>query len=410
MTKRIFIVTVLSLGLFGLTLLAGTPLSLGWDCTLVFEPAEVILLDVFQSVLEVEYRAGSFLAASRSEFQRFGFLWQEFNGCGRLGAFDLRADILFGAATGDYLYAQAIGKMALGGVDMGIYFAHLGDAVYGGPADGCAIRLAASLGALDVISITELGARIADRDFDGITIVHAATGLSRTYVTDPVVAGQGFTGQKVTVGGLGFGCIEEIETTLYITCKGFDFASFELSGIESGISWLTFDLGVTFQTASKTVLLTPALVIGEPLCIAPYFDLSASLESCILGGLDITYSWNGVTFRDVTALGTGRFVITTPEYGSMIEMTADAVERGHEFYADYWELLSIEIDGEACCGGRYTLLLNTYFEDGADKLLGWGMTYVEGSIGLTAGTTLSLSLTVDTSGLDSLAVGFDLRW
>jgi hypothetical protein len=208
-----------------------------------------------------------------------------------------------------------------------------------------------SVGSLDIVSTTGFGAGIADDDFDGITIVHTASGFSRSYVTDPVVAGQGITGQKVTVSGLSLGCVEEIETTFYITCGGFEYLSFELEEIGSGISWLTYDLEVTFEVQTKTIAVTPALLVGDVLCLTPCFGIypaaaAFSLGRIVFGGFDLTYSWNGATLRDVTVLDPRRCAITTPEYGSVLEEIEDVVENGHEYYGGYWALLSLEIDGE----------------------------------------------------------------
>jgi len=415
MTRRIFIATMLSVALTGLALVRGAPFDVTWDVRLSLDPDGGTFVDAFQSIVEVDYTLSGFTGTSRSEFQEFGFLWQELSAVGKLGAFDVRADILFGPSTGDYLYAQLIGEMAIGGAEIGVYYAQLSDAILGGAADGFAFRLAGSVGGLDIVSITELGARIADDDFDGIEIVHTASGFSRSYATDPVVPGQGFTGQKVTVGGLSVGCVDDVETTLYVTCAGFDELSFALSGIDSGLSWLAYDLEVAFAVQTKTVTVTPRLLVAEVLCLTPMFGImpasaTFSLDGIVLGGFDLTYSWNGVTLRDVTVLDPGRYVITTPAYGSALESLADAIDGGHAYYADYWELLSLLIDGEACCGGRYALRIDTYFEQGAGGIFGWGMTEVEGTVGIGRATELTLALQLDAGGLETLSIGFGLTW
>ena len=415
MNKRILIAGLLMIGLFGLTLLAGDPFTIVWDNTLTLTSDGSLLFDEYQSVLQVDYRVSPFTSTSRSEIQRCGFLWQEFNIHGDWRGFGIQADILFGPSTSDYLYTQLIAEMNLAGIHLGLYFAQLSNAVLGGAADGFAIRVTGSIGSLGIVSTTEFGARVADEDFDGIAIVHTASGFSRSYATDPVVAGQGFTGQKVAISGFSIGCVEDIKTTLYVTCAGFDFISFELSDIELGISWLIFDLAVKFEVQTKTVTLTPRLAFGESLCFTPYFTLTPTetaftIDGIILGGLGLTYSSNGVTIRDVTVLHTGRYTITTPQYGSVLETIEDAVENGHEYYADFWELLSIEVDGDACCGGGYRVLINTYFDRDSTGIFGIGMMHIEGSVGIGSSTVLSTHLTVDTNGTDSLGFGFKAIW
>ena len=293
-----------------------------------------------------------------------------------------------------------------------------------GPADGSAIRLAGSVGTFDIVSITEFGARIEDDDFNGITIYHAGTGLYKHYVTNPIVIGQGFTGEKVTVSGWSFGCVEDIATTLYMTCEGFDFLKFELSGVDVGLSWLSFDVELTFQVQIKSIVLTPTLLLCEAVCIDVYaavltdapdntiYDGFTSITGISLYGLGFTSSWDGVTIKGLTVLDTGHYAITTPEYGSVIEEIVEALEDGHEFYPDYWELFSIEVVGDGCCGGSYTFLANTYFDKNETNLFGWGMTHIEVTIPINTVIFLTGEIEVDddTPGLDHFGFGFEVGW
>ena len=430
MTKRILVATMIITALVGLTLLASGPLSGSWTSELTFRPNGTFaqFIRSLESLIVVDYTGSGFAATSTSEFQLFGFVWQEFEVVGTLGAFGYQTNALFGPSTEKkYIYAQFIGSVSLAGLDMGLYFAQLSDAVLGGAADGFAIRLAGSIGTVDVVSITELGAKIKDDDFDGITIVHAASGLERSYITDPVVFGQGFTGQKVTVSGLSFACVNDITTTLYATCAGFDFLKFELEGIDVGLSWLTFDVELTFQTQTKSIALTPTLVLADALCIDLYaevltdapvgtnttntlFDSYNSITGIGIYGLGFSYSWNGVTVKELTVLDTGRYAITTEEYGSVIEEIVEALENSHEYYADYWELLSIEVVGDGCCGGTNRFLANTYFNKNETALFGWGMTYIEGEAAINSTISLSTQLEVSTDGADYYGFGVEVSW
>ena len=290
------------------------------------------------------------------------------------------------------------------------------------------IRLAGSVGAVDVVSITEMGAKIADADFDGITIVHAGSGLERSYATDPVVFGQGFTGQKVTVSGLSFGCVNDLTTTLYITCAGgVDFIKFELDEIAFGLSWLTLDLDLTFQTTVKTIGLTPALVLGEALCIDVYaevltdapvgtnttntiYDAYNSITGISIYGLGFSYSWDGITVKELTVFDTGRYAITTHEYGSQLEEIVESIENGHEYYVNYWELISIEVERDGCCGGTNSFLANTYFNKDETALFGWGMTHLEADVAVSSTISFTTELEVSTSGVDYIGFGIEVAW
>ena len=403
-------------GFLGLTLVAEGPFSAIWEMGITFDPNGTFVSGI-ESTADLAYATGPVLWTSYSNFQlTVGYLWQEFGVRGDLGAFAIEGDVLFGPSTEDFLYAQAIMALSIAGVDVGLYYANLSDAVLGGPADGFALRVAGSVAALDIISITEMGARIEDEDFDGIDVVHSATGLYRHYETNPVVPGQGFTGEKVAVGGWSYGCIGDIRTILYFTCTGFDFFAVDLEDIDLGIGWLKTDLLVTYEVQTKSVALTPRIIVGDGLvCFEPYFAVvfgasAWEVDGFELGGLALVCAWNGVTVKDLTVFDPGRFVITTEDYGSRIESLEDAIEDGHEYYADYWELLSIEVVFDGCCGGTNRMLINTYFEEGSGGIFGWGMSYVEASVGLSMDIELSGNMTVSTTGLDALGLGIRLHW
>jgi hypothetical protein len=418
------VVAVVATALFGLTLLAAGPFSGSWSNEVLVEVG-TSLFKSLDSVLHLDYSFGGLVATSESEiYLAGGFVWQGFGMSGRLGAFDIQTDVLFGPSTSDFIYSQAIVTTSLAGVDLGFYFAQLSDAVLGGPASGVAFRLAGSVGAIDVVSVTEFGARIQDDDVDGITIYHAATGLYKSYVTNPIVpvtsdstctigGNKGFTGEKVSLSGLSFGCVEDIGTTLYITKDGFDSFTIDLTGIDIGIAWLALDFELVFTLDTKSLALTPTFVVGEAICIDTYLDVltnAASITGIEVYGFGLVYSWNGVTVKDLTVLDTGRYAITTPEYGSVIEEIATALDEGHDVYSDYWELLSIEVTRAGCCGGDFTFLANTYFSKTATSLFSWGMTYVEAKVPFGSSLFLSGSVAVEASGLEHVGFGVGVKW
>jgi len=432
MTTRILIAATMAVVVFGLTLVAGPFFgSLTSEALFTVDKAtEHVSQYSLDSMFTLNYAFGSFVSTSESEFYLLGYIWQGFGLTGGLGAFDVQADLLFGPSTAEFIYAQEIVTASIAGVELGFYWATLSDAVLGGPANGAVLRLAGSVGGCDIVSVTELGARIRDDEFDGITIVHVDTGLSKSYVTNPIVATQtgpvcvgGFTGEKVTINGMSFGCIEDLTTTLYLTClSGFEWVRFEVEGICTGLSWLSLDLALSFELQTKSIVLTPSLILGECLCIDTYMEVLTdapdntiygaftSLTGFSLYGLGFTYSWQGVTVKELTVFDTGRYVITTPAYGSVIESLAEAVDRGHEYYPDYWELLSIEVVQDGCCGGITDLLVNTYFERDSGSIFGWGMTHVEGTIAINPTLSLGGEIEVDPTGLTLFGLRIEVSW
>jgi len=429
MPTRILIAATMAVIAFGLTLAAG-PFSGSFTSELLLDPAPNLAFASLDSNFTLNYAFYEFVTTSESEFYLLGYIWQGFGLTGRLGAFNVQADLLFGPSTADFIYAQEIVTARLAGGEVGFYWAMLSGAVLGGPANGAVLRLAGSVGGCDIVSVTELGARIRDEEFDGITIVHVDTGLSKSYVTNPIVATQtgsvcvgGFTGEKVTINGMSFGCIEDLSTTLYVSClSGFEWVRSEVVGICSGLSWLSLNLALSFELQTKSIVATPRLILGECLCIDTYMEVLTdapdntiygaftSLTGFSLYGLGFTYRGQGVTVKELTVFDTGRYVLTTPDYGSVIESLAEAVDKGHEYFPEYWELLSIEVVQDGCCGGITELLINTYFERDSGSLFGWGMTHVEGTFAVNPTLSLGGEIEADPTGLTQLGLCIEVSW
>jgi len=342
MMNKTLVAAALILSIVSFTLVAG-PLSGTWEAALAIAPTPFSFTEL-SSTFTVNYTVGGFTGTSNSEFVVAGFIWQGFGVTGTLGAFSVQGDLLFGVSTADFIYDQLIVTTSIAGIDFGLYWAQLSDAVLGGRADGSVLRMAGSIGDIDVESYFELGARVEDVDddnFNGITIYHAATGAHKHYTTNPLVVGQGFTGEKITVSGWSFGCVKDIATTLYMTDQGFDYIKFALTGIKTGIDWLNFDVDLTFQLQTKTLVLTPTLNLGENTCIDAYAELltdpaaMTSISGIRVYGLGFESSFGNVTVKDLSVFDTGNYAITTEEYGSVIEEKADTLKYGHDFYPDY---------------------------------------------------------------------------
>ena len=416
MMNKTLVAAALILSIVSFTLVAG-PLSGTWEAALAIAPTPFSFTEL-SSTFTVNYTVGGFTGTSNSEFVVAGFIWQGFGLSGSLGAFDIQGDALFGVSTASFLYNQLIVTTSIAGIDFGFYAAHVSNAVLGGPADGSVLRMAGSIGELDVESYFELGARVEDVDddsFNGITIYHAATGAHKHYVTNPLVVGKGFTGEELIVSGWSFGCVNDITTTLYFTCAGFDFIKFSLTEIETGIDWLSFDVDLTFQLQTKTLVLTPTLNLGENTCIDAYAELltdqaaMTSITGIRVYGVGFVSSFGNVTVKDLSVFDTGNYAITTEEYGSVIEEKADTLKYGHDFYPDYWEMFSIEVTGDGCCGGTYTFLASTYFMNGG-VLFDWGMTHIEATMPVNTDLFLKTEVEVDTAGVDHLGIGISVSW
>ena len=397
-----------------LPLVAGT-LSGETSLWMEFDPLGAGL-EALDLGLDIDYTLGAVTLSTDGLLVLPGtWVWQGFSAVGRFGGYALATNVLFGPSTTDYLYAEAIVELSIAGIDVAWHAAQLSDAVLGGPADGWALRIAGNAGPIDLVSISEFGARIEDADFDGITIVHAATGLERHYATDPLVPGKGFTGEKVTLRGVPF-CCAKIDAGVYFTCEGFQYVSFGVTGIEVGaVPWLSLDVDLTFELQTKSLVLTPKLALGEVACVELYGEIdwdaaNRSIDGIGVYGIELSCELGPVTVRDVAVLDLNRYAITTEAYGSAIERLVDAIEAGHSYYPDYWELFSIAYRDDGCCGGDLTFLLNVYFDEASNSLFDWAMTHVEAEVPLANAFTFTLGMQARPVGVDSLTFGFHLDW
>ena len=252
---RLVVGTLVVLCLFGSGVPAEGTLSARWSSEVLFGPVANSLLGI-DSALWVGFPLGGLTATSESAVHvPGGFVWQELGVGGRLGGVKLEGSLLLGPLTASFVYGEVILSATLPGVALEFHSARLSDAVLGGPSAGSALRLAWSTGGADVVSTSEFGARIADDDFPGITIVHASTGLARVFTTDPIVSVPrtaacclgGLTGEKVTVTGWTLGCLEDGRAMLYLAQTDQDYLDVKLDGLHAGISWLVFSVDLLLR-------------------------------------------------------------------------------------------------------------------------------------------------------------------
>ena len=407
MTTRVLAIVALAIVLVGIPLLAESLLSGTWSMDVTLNPTGS-LFGSLDSVLEMGYSFGNLAASSISYFILGGYICQGFGLTGTIGAFDVQGNALFGPSSAQYLYTQMIAEVSVGVADLGLYVAQLTDAVLGGPACGMVVRMAGSSGGVQIESITEFGAHI-----EGITIVHAATGLSMDYTTNPLEPAQCFTAEKLTVSGLSFGCAENISARLIMSCaNGFESLTFSVLGVETLVPWLAVDVELTFETQTKSLALTPKVMLEDLGCVELYAELDDSagtIGELSIHGLGISAEFNGVSFMSLSVFDAG-YVLTADQHGSTVMTIADALAQGVDFYPSYWELFSIETAGDGCCGETYSFLTNTYFDTNSSSLFDWGMSYVEAVIPVGPGFSLKGSIKLTPAGLETLVLGLTVSW
>lgn len=367
--------------------------------------------------IELAYTVGGFTFSADSLFVLPGhWVWQGFTAAGHVGGFAAHASALLSGDLAAPLYAETIMTFSMSGIDFAFHAAQLSDVVFGGPAEGAALRVSGMVGAFGITSVTELGAQIEDDDVGGITIVHAATGRQRHYATDPRVLGEGFTGQKLTIEHSNFCCEELVTATAYFGCEGLEYVSFGIEDLEIGnLPWLVIDAELEFDLQTKSLAIAPRLVLGDIACLELYAALSdeagpLSIDAIKINGFSLECQIGPVTVRDVTLLGGCDLGITTERYGSQVLPIGDILDDGMDYYADYSEMFSIAVAGPACCTGEYNFLANVYFSENAANLFDWAMIHVEAMLPVSDVLTFTFGIEVTEDDLDNLTLGFGVTW
>lgn len=190
-----------------------------------------------------------------------------------------------------------------------------------------------------------------------------------------------------------FACLDKVTATWKISCTGFDELSFAVTGLDLGLTCITFDANVAFSLVEKSVTLTPKLNLGTDTCFTVYASLVAGpagaweITGLTIYGVGVKHEWNGVSFESLS-------------YFDGIHRVKDT----------YWEKFVIKSTGDACCGGKLAFEVATYFQETHTTLFDWAETDFELSIDITSAFTASTKIVFDTTGLTDMVLGVKYSW
>ncbi len=295
-----------------------------------------------------------FTVTSTSEFApTWGWIWQEFVAKGALGPIGIEGTVLFGPVIPDFLYAQLIYALELGGIEFNIYTAMLGAAVGGyfppGPVGGAVIEFKAPLGATGLKAQLGFGASLPP---SGFTIWHVS-GSSKTYATSPFPGGLAFSSLLLNIEALPLCCGINLDVEFSFLKSGFDYIAFTLKDALALCCGVTVDVGVKFTTTAKTVTVTPKFAGFAEACFEVYADVVGT-------GM---YVWQGIrvdgfkincTLGDCNYLELVTFLSPdkAPDYDYVDVFDPDCGE---------FEYIGLGFCGAGCCGGKYFVDLRIFF-------------------------------------------------
>jgi len=226
-------------------------------------------------------------------------------------------------------------------------------------------------------------------------------GKKSTYSIASDDCGVAFTEEYITLEGLGFGCVTDIDLALKVTCAGFSYLKIVVGSIPF-LSFMDLQFGITFSETSKALTLCGSMDALGGDCFSIDVGLntvsaaSAQITSLEIYGLSVAYTWNGISFSSDTSFNTTKHAIKGNIYGpdeiaflvpktgmleavvcgdecvdvTTLEPICSINESGigyYEFkcipteYYKVWESFGIESTGDGCCGGAFDFSIDTYF-------------------------------------------------
>lgn len=210
-----------------------------------------------------------------------------------------------------------------------------------------------------------------------------------------------FSREVITLGGFALGCAT-MDVALDILCNGFDSFAVLIQNVMLG-SFLDLDFSITFTATDKTFAICLSFTGLTSDCVTIELGFAGgglsttetTLDGFAIHGIGLVYSFDWLkitTFTELTEYSTlfssstdwtytyggeevGFLVpfagaLTCPSGDCCGETEAACVNLSDELYElrcaaverfRLWEKLSIHYESDACCGGGFWLMIDTYF-------------------------------------------------
>lgn len=395
--------------------LAGEVFTGSWEAEIGFSPQQTQPFTTFQSSLDVGLCLGFLTLNSVSDFVIDGWIWEELGLRADVGLLAFDGHMLYDPQTGSMLYAEGVLSLCAGPLTASLYGAVTGatqseSANYGYVLD---IKGVVFGGGFTFESATYLGADLSGISFTASGSASDSPLLTKTFVTDPTIdpVTAVFSGEDVTCSGTMFGCITLTSLTSFST-EGFESeqitAEFrELFGIP-----LTMTLDLIYEVQTKSFVFTPSMETDFG-CLSLYSHIVSSggvISGLELYGIKFTATIGAATLQSISNLDTSTYVITTPEYGSIVESLGDAMAGGHVYYPQgYWEALSLTVKIPPI-GAGFSFSVQTFLTTSDGLLFDWAESTMGITLALGSSVSTSTSITVDATGFTGWSLSFRVSW
>lgn len=395
--------------------LASNVFTGSWEAEIGLSPQQTQPFTTFQSTLDVGLCLGFLTLNTVSDFVIDGWIWEELGLRADVGLLAFDGHMLYDPQTGSMLYAEGVLSLCAGPLTASLYGAVTGatqteSANYGYVLD---IKGVVFGGGFTFESATYLGADLSGISFTASGSTGDSPLLTKTFVTDPTIdpVTAVFSGEDVTFSGTMFGCITLTSLTSF-SADGFESEQIttefrNLFGIP-----LTMTLDLIYEVQTKSFVFTPSMETDFG-CLSLYSHIVSSggvISGLELYGIGFSATVGTATLRSITNLDTTTYVITTPEFGSVVESLEDAVALGHVHYPqDYWEALALVVEIPPI-GAGFSFSVETFFSTSDGLLFDWAESTMGITLALGSSVSTSTSITVDATGFTGWSLAFRVSW
>ncbi len=407
---------------FGIIVLCFAGTALGsdgftgsWEAEIGISPKLADPFHSFQSTLDAGLSLSFVTVSSISDFLFDGWIWQGFNLESDLGIVHFDGQILFEPQAGTFLYSQGHLSLDLGMITLGLYGASTGPTQTDSANYGWVFSIAGDIlpGMVSFESNTFIGADLSGITFHAVTTQPDSTLISKTFLTDPTIdlPPLSFSGQEFKFHALAFGCAE-IDSITTFSKIGFESQEIELTFLNMfGLPFhMSLDFIYTLQT--KSYVFTPSLAT-EFGCLSVYTNLlrtGNTITGVEIYGIAFRFTIAGATLTSISNLNTAEYVITTPDFGFLVEPEATAIAEGHLYYPqEYWEVVSLDVDIPPYgCG--FSFSVDTFFSTSTGLLFDWAQSTMGVTLALGTSVSTSSTITVDTTGFTEWTLAIRVSW
>lgn len=374
--KRALVISLVCVIGFAFSGLAAT-LSGSWATDITIDPGQSYFADAItiDTVLTVNYGIGDWTFTSITTLSDLGWVDQDFNVVGVLGAFSISTALKLGT-DGTFGDLDVTVGVSIAGVAFGWDF---------------------NLDAAPDMTFTASG--VAGEVTVDVTLV---------FGDEDAICDFPWASADIDLGFM-FDCVD-LSIDIDFTCAaGFEDITFSFGGlVVPNLPWLTIAGSIEFNlTTGKVAQFSPTFDFGTDVCFDLYWDIvniyednynGFSIGSIELDGVGISVVIGGVTFEALTYWG------ETDIYGQY-----PGILNGYG--TDYFEAYKISATDDACCGPLDFSLAVFFDEDSTAQLFDVDLFVATVELEVASQFLVDMALEVDaTAGFTQWLIGFTVTW